>query len=136
MVLATLILLQPSSKHEYTWALQVYVCTWFVGRTTVGAQACPDLTDLLMSNSWWNRVCSSCGPGRAEAARRSDVETFSTATCSLDVWIVEDKFTRQLRLHKVHLSSQKGQLSLLLYEHPHICKTFTLEPSLLPGLKP
>lgn len=62
-----------------------------------------------------------CG-GRTEAPWCSYVEAFSTATCALDVGIVEDKFTGQLWLHKVHLSSQKCELSLLLYEHPDTCE--------------
>lgn len=73
------------------------------------------------------------GYGRTEAPWCSHVEAFSTATCALYVGIVEDKFTGQLRLHKVHLSSQKGQLSLLRYEHPHACKRVTVERSLLPS---
>lgn len=68
---------------------------------------------------------------RVEAPPCSYVEAFSTATCSLDVGIVEDKFTGELRLHKVHLSAQKGQLSLLRYEDSHTCKEFREEASLL-----
>lgn len=67
-------------------------------------------------------VLSSAGVGK-EAPPRSHVEAFSAATRSLDVGIVEDKLVGELRLHKVHLGSQKGQLSLLLYKHPHACET-------------
>lgn len=75
-----------------------------------------------LSPCWWDgEVWSSKGVGRTEALWRSHIEAFSTATCSLDVGIVEDKFTGQLCLYEVHLSSQKGQLSLLLYKHPHTC---------------
>lgn len=75
-------------------------------------------------------VHSSSG-ARVEAPPCSYVEAFSTATCSLDVGIVEDKFAGELRLHKVHLRAQKGQLSLLLYEDSHTCKEFREEASLL-----
>lgn len=75
-------------------------------------------------------VHSSTG-AREEAPPCSYVEAFSTATCSLDVGIVEDKFAGELRLHKVHLRAQKGQLSLLLYEDSHTCKEFGEEASLL-----
>lgn len=66
---------------------------------------------------------------RMEAPRRSYVEAFATATCALNVGIIKNKFTGKLRLHKVHLSSQKGELSLLLYEDPHTCKCVTVQPS-------
>lgn len=75
-------------------------------------------------------IHSSCG-ARVEAPPCSHVEAFSTATCSLDVGIVEDKFAGELRLHKVHLRAEKGQLSLLLYEDSHTCKEFGEEVSLL-----
>lgn len=67
--------------------------------------------------------------GGEETPRRSYVEAFSAATRSLDVGIVEDKLAGELRLHKVHLSSQQGQLSLLLDKHPHACKTREKQPS-------
>lgn len=35
----------------------------------------------------------------------SDVKAFSTATCSFDVWIIEDKFTGQFVFYIVHFSS-------------------------------
>lgn len=49
----------------------------------------------------------------------SDAEALSTATHSLNVGVVEDELAGQLRLHKVHLGSEKGQLSFFLDEHPH-----------------
>lgn len=68
-------------------------------------------------------VLSGAGVGK-EAPPRSHVEAFSAATRSLDVGIVEDKLVGELRLHKVHLGSQEGELSLLLYKHPHACETW------------
>lgn len=63
MVLAALTLLKPFSKHGYTWALQVYVCEWSVGRTTVGTQAQPDLSGFLMANSLANSQSVWVGQG-------------------------------------------------------------------------
>lgn len=48
-----------------------------------------------------------------------DAEALSTAAHSLDVGVVEYELAAQLRLHKVHLGPEKGQLSLFLDEHPH-----------------
>lgn len=111
------------------------VCEWSAGTAVVKTQARPHLRDFLMSDSVRQHLVSQSffffldgtgvGAGRVVGGRRteapwcSDVEALSAATCALYVWIVEDKFTGQLWLHKVHLSSQKGQLSFLLYEHPH-----------------
>lgn len=114
---------KPSSEQEYSEASQTYVCKWSVGRTMTGAQGSPHLRsppliiEALSLCACGTEVHSSAGGGGAP--RRSYVEAFPAATRSLDVGIVEDKLAGELRLHKVHLSSQEGQLSLLLDKHPH-----------------
>lgn len=47
----------------------------------------------------------------------SDIKALAAATRPFDVGIVEDELTRELRLYKIHLCAQQGQLSLLLYKN-------------------
>lgn len=136
MVLTTSIALK-SSKHQYAYMDFMTTYVRVVCRKSSGSnsrmptsQRFPYIRLPCQSLS----VRQGLEQGRGtEAPWCSYVEAFSTTTCTLDVRVVEDKFTRQLWLHKVHLSSQKGQLGFLLYKHSYTWKKVKTLSSLLSG---
>lgn len=89
---------------------------WSAGRAAVEIQAHPG--GQMSPHNVQSFLCRGAFTG-------SYAEALPTATHPLDVGIVEDELAAQLRLHKVHLGPEEGQLGFLLNEHPHTFGTET-----------